>query len=654
MGVNSLLGIGIKSMAASYAGMQVTGHNIANANVTGYSRQQVELATSQGQFSGSGFFGKGVDVTTVKRAHSDFLTHEAVLSKSVASMDSTRLDLLSQLEGVFKPGAQGLGQASSQFLNAMVDLANRPADNATREVVMARAGEMSRRFYDASRTITTLQVNLNSDLKNQVNEINQLARNIAQANDKLAQIVGVGQPANDLLDERDRLIAKLNTLVQVSTLPAQDGTVSVFLGSGQRLVLASKGAQLETLQDADDPSRMAVGFIDGKLRRAVGLNELGGGSIAGLLQFQNKDLVDARNMVGRLSAAIAGAVNAQQQVGVNLYRPIGSVPSEAVFSIGAPRVVPNAVNAVDVNGNAIGQVGVTVTTPGALKASEYALRADPAGAPGVWEITRLSDGHAQSINSGDVVDGFRVDIGVPAPLPGDRYLLQPVSQAAVGMKLLLDDVRDLAAASPLEATAIPTATGTLNIETLRMLKAPPLPDHTVRITFTDNAGNYQWDLLDSAGSLVSSQTDQWAPGDSIPKPPIDMNGFELKLLGVPRTGDQIVVKPADPNNFAQNNGNALALAALRDSAIVDGETATDAYSSAMANVGVRVQGAKSTSAITTALADAAESARAGDSGVNLDEEAARLIQYQQSYQAAARVLQVAQKLVDTLLASTGG
>ena len=186
-----------------------------------------------------------------------------------------------------------------------------------------------------------------------------------------------------------------------------------------------------------------------------------------------------------------------------------------------------------------------------------------------------------------------------------------------------------------------------------MLSLPPNPNDTVRITFTSDAGNYQWDLLDSSGAVLSSATGVWQAGESIPVPPADMNGFELKLLGVPRASDVFMIEPADPAQLSQNNGNALSLAALRDALIVEGVTATDAYAAAMSDVGVRVQGGTTSAQISQAMSQQAQSAHANASGVNLDEEAARLIQYQQSYQAAAKVLQVAQSVFDTLL-SVGG
>ena len=191
-------------MSANYAALATTGHNIANANVAGYSRQQVELATASGQFTGAGFFGKGVDVATVTRAHDEFLTREAATAGSLAAMDSTRLGLLNQLESVFPTGEQGVGHAAGQFLNSMVDLAARPADAATRQVVLARAGEVADRFAAAGGQLDVLQLAVQEDLKANVAEINQLARNVAELNQRIASVLGLGHSPNDLLDQRDQ------------------------------------------------------------------------------------------------------------------------------------------------------------------------------------------------------------------------------------------------------------------------------------------------------------------------------------------------------------------------------------------------------------------------------------------------------------------
>jgi flagellar hook-associated protein 1 FlgK len=224
---------------------------------------------------------------------------------------------------------------------------------------------------------------------------------------------------------------------------------------------------------------------------------------------------------------------------------------------------------------------------------------------------------------------------------------------------VLDDVRGLAAASPATATLAAANQGTASVAALRVVSTGFDPSLDARVSFSSDSGDYAWELRDRvSNALVSSGTGTWSAGS-----PIALNGFELQLNGVPKNGDRVDVgRTAYP---AANNGNALALVALRDVAMVGrlplsggglggGATITDAYASAMAGIGVRVQTASAASNISTVVANQAELARSSETGVNLDEEAARLIQYQQSYQAAAKVLQIAQSVFETLLQTASG
>jgi flagellar hook-associated protein 1 FlgK len=648
------MSLGVRAMFADYAALQTTSNNIANANVAGYSRQQVDLETAKGQYTGAGFFGKGVNVTTVTRSYDQFLTREAANSKSLASMDKARLDQLNQLEQIFPTGESGIGYASGQLLNSMVDLASNPQDASTRQVVLSRASDVALRFTSAAGQVDMLQAGVRSDLENSVKSVNELAKNIANVNDKIAAVIGAGHAPNDLLDERDRLVSQLSDLVQVTTLPASDGTIGVFIAGGQRLVLGSQSSQLQVQNDATDPSRAAIAILDSGIPRNLPSALLTGGTIAGLLNFQNKDLVDARNMLGQMAAAFAGRLNEQQSLGLDLRSPPGA--GAALFSVGAPRALANSNNLKDASGNFVTTVTLTTTDATQLQPSDYSLQADPAN-PGYYTLTRLTDGKVSTIASGDVVDGMRIDVA-PAAAPDDRFLLQPVGRAANGMARVLDDPRGVAAASPVTATVGSANTGTATVGSLKVTSSSIDPTLTATVTFNSSSGNYDWQLLDSSNNLVSNGSSVWVPGQ-----PISINGFDLSLNGVPANGDVFTVqKTAYP---ASNNGNALAMAAMRDEALVGrtlnasgqpggGNTITDAYASAMADVGVRVQSAESTSTTSAAVAAQAEQQRSGQAGVNLDEEAAHLIQYQQAYQAAAKVLQIAQSVFDTLLKTAGG
>jgi flagellar hook-associated protein 1 len=465
MGASPIMSLGIKAMAANFAALQATGHNIANANVDGYSRQSAVLATSPGQFTGAGFFGRGVDVVTVTRSHNEFLTRETTNAQSLASMDSARLTQLQRLEGVFQPGESGLGYAATELFNAMVDLGSHPADGATRQVVLARASDLAQRFNEAGSALDTAQNGVTAELRASVADINRLAQGIASTNQRIAALKGAGQPPNDLLDERDRLISELSSLVQVSTVEADDGTVGVFIAGGQRLVLGDDAATLRPMADPDNLKLSALGIVTGGELRVIPADGLGGGSLNGLLRFQNDDLQAGVQMLDQLAQSLVESVNAQQVLG---FDQLGN-PGEPLFT------------------------------------------------------------------------------------PVDPLLASP----ALSVRVAITDPRGLAAAS---ATA--------------------------------------------------------------------------------------------------DNGNALELTALRDEAFVNtakfpNTTFVEAYAQLVGEIGVRVQGAQAAADISAAVATSAETARASKSGVNLDEEAAMLIQYQQSYQAAAKILQIAQSVFKELLETAG-
>ena len=677
MGSSALMALGMRAMTANYAALQATGNNIANVNTVGYSRQSVELETAGGQFTGAGFFGKGVNISTVVRAHDQFLTREAATTRSVAAADAARSSQLQQLEKVFAIGESGVGYAAQQLYSAFVDVANRPQDASARQVVLARAGELAARLRSAGEQIDTIQAGVTQEIKANVASVNMLSSRIAELNNKIAMVKGSGHAPNDLLDRRDQAVNELSQFIQVSTIAADDGTLSVFIGGGQKLVLGTQATQLAAVPDPFDPSKVQLGINDSGAIREMPIELVTGGSLAGLLRFQNNDLTDARNLVGQIASAIAGSLNEQQSLGLDLGQPPGAgVP---ILAVGNPVTLPATGNAtvagvpvasyIDGSGNRVPTVGLTIVDTKELQASDYELFADPNLPAGSYRLTRLSDGTQQTVTNGDVVDGFRIDVTTPAPASRDRFLLRPVGTAARNTSLVLDDPKGLAAASPVAATFGIDNTGTATLASLAATSSDPAsPELNATIAFTNDAGDYTWELRDAGGTLVRSGTGTWTAGQPIrtedwtPATPTQRYEWELNLTGVPRNGDTIAVeRTAIP---AADNGNAKALLALRDAAIVGqrtlsngtvvpGTTVTDAYANVLADVGVRVQGAKLSEQMSATIAADAKEAQSARSGVNLDEEAARLIQFQQSYQAAAKMLQVAQSVFDTLLQTAG-
>ena len=653
MGASTLMGIGTRAMFANYAALQTTGNNIANANTQGYSRQQVELSTAKGQYTGAGFFGQGVNVTTVTRSYDRFLTAQAASTNSIASADTARNEQLTQLENVFPLGEKGLGYAAGQLLNAFVDVANNPQDSASRQVVLTRAQEMSTRFANAGAQLNTLQIGVTQDVRSAVATLNSQAQQLADLNKQISALNGTGQPPNDLLDQRDQLISDISSQINVTTIQADDGSIGLFIGGGQSLVLGSTANTLKASPDDYDPAKVKIALTEGGVDRPVLSQSITGGSIAGLLRFQNEDLSAARNLLGQMAVAISGAVNQQQSLGLD-----GGQPASAgapIFSVGAPRTLPAKANTGDAS------FGLTVTDSTHVQASDYELRFDGTS----YSMTRLSDNTqvASGLSAADLaigvqVDGLTLQLNAGTSASGDRYLLQGVATASAEMKTVLANPKGLAAASMVTSSFAVTNTGTATAASLGVVDSTAYdPALTARFTFNTDTGDYSYDMLDASNAIVSSGTGTWMAGQ-----PIAVNGFELQLSGVPRSGDIVSVAPtASP---ASNNGNALNFVALANSAfvgvetlangtVIPGKTITDAYATTVSDIGVRVQSAKSAAGISSSAAATAETTRANKAGVNLDEEAARLIQFQQSYQAAAKMLQVAQSVFDTLLQTAG-
>ena len=645
--MSALMSIGKTAMFASYAALQTTSNNIANANTPGYSRQQTQLADAAGQFTGSGFFGKGVDVTSVTRAYDKYLTNQAVSASSTASADAARLDKLTQLESVFPTGDSGLGSASGAFINAFVDLSNNPSDSSARQVVLSKAQDLASRFSAASDQLASLQTGVTQDVKTQVDSLNSLAKQVATLNSQIANLKGSNQPPNQLLDQRDQLISKIADIVNVTTVAADDGSVGVFVGGGQSLVLGSNANTVKAVPDTFDPSKVMLTMVEGSATRQIPPDSLAGGSLAGLMKFQNEDLTSANNLLGQMATAISGAVNEQQALGLDLGQPASA--GAPIFSVGAPRALAASGN----TGTAV--LSVTVSDSSKVQASDYSMSFDGTN----YSLTRNVDNTtaggpytAAQLATGVQVDGVTIQLTGGAAASGDRFLLQPVATAAQSMKSVLASTKGIAAASPFTGSVGVDNKGTATVDSLTAVSPSYNGALSADITFTSAAGAYSWSLSDG-----STGTGTWTAGT-----PISLNGFELNLSGVPANGDTISVVPTV--STSSNNGNALGFAKLGTTGIVsqngagggtaNGISITDAYASALASIGVRVQGGKTAATLSAAVSTQAETARANQAGVNLDEEAARLIQYQQSYQAAAKILQVAQAIFDTMLQTAAG
>lgn len=639
--------------------LQTVGNNISNVNTPGYSRQTAALQTVEGQFSGDGYIGKGVDVATINRSYSTFLNRQSTLAGAISAGDTARSDKLRQLENLFPGGTNALGAAVGDMLNAFSDVATAPTDITARTVALTKVDETAKRINSTSQNLDELQAAVKLELTQKITVINTVASNIAKVNEKIARAQGNGQPPNDLLDQRDQLIRDLNKYVQTSSIAADDGSIGLFVGASP-LVLNSTAATLALVKDDyGDPLKNKIAFVSHGASTTLDENMLGGGEIPGLLRFQNTDLAEARNLLGRYTFAVGESMNVQHKLGLDLSGTPGSNLFVLAQVSDPGNILPPASPAILNTGSA--SLALAVNDMSKFAASDYEVVFSNATS---GSITRKSDGLIVTFPQTPpttapilaTLDGLDISLTAGAANLGDRFLLKPFSHSASTIRAEFAAPRQLAVASPIVGKMGTTNTGSLQQISLTAKMNPPVSTTTtpVVLKFID-ASNYSVNgvgpVAYTSGQVINSDPD-----------PL-LNEWSLVLQGVPKAGDTFTVldikntstdpltnRPYNNNvNLALNSGNASAMTGLRDAALFDGAALTDGYAGLIAQLGVRTQSAAYTAEVSAGLAATLETDRTGVAGVNLDEEAAKLLQYQQAYQASAKVIQIAQGIFDTLI-----
>ena len=656
----SLLNVGARALLANQVALQTAGHNIANVNTPGYSRQTVVLQTVQGQFTGGGYIGQGVDVQTILRNQSELLTRQSAAAGSTQAADSVRAERLGQLQDIFSGGTSGLGAAINDMMNAFSDVVSSPTDITARTVALTRIDETAARMRTAADRLTEIAYTSTEQLKSSVTAVNSLAAQMASVNEQIARAKGNGQTPNDLLDTRDQIIRQINQYVQTTQIPADDGTVGLFVAGSQPLVLGTTATSLSIDEASQFPGSGQVKLFfnrPGATPIEMDENMLGGGTISGLLRFNNTDLAEGRNLLGRMATAIGMTMNAQQNLGLTLDGAVG----KDLFSV--PTSMPGYTSGAGVG-------SVSFSDPTQFAASDYEIRFTTGTA---GQVVRLSDGKSTPFTDAAnlatlQIDGLSFNLTTPGA-PGERVLFKPFSTAASNIQALVYSPRDLAAANPINAAMGTSNGGTLQLAGLKATGVPNppglvLPANADAAAVPPILGGVQlqfnagppttYDVLDRGTSPPTTMATAQPYTSGVP---ISINGWEVTLQGTPNAGDTVVIGNAlDPqygDTFTRNSGNATSLMSLRDVKMFDEASLTDGYAGAMAQVGTRTQSAKFASDLSSTIASNLERDRTAVSGVNLDEEAAKLIQYQQAYQASSKMIQIAQSIFDSLLQGLG-
>ncbi|QDL56116.1 flagellar hook-associated protein FlgK [Rhodoferax aquaticus] len=639
-----ILNIGVRALQANQLALQTAGNNISNVNTVGYSRQSVIMETVEGQFTGAGYIGYGVSVVTIQRNLNEFLTRQSTLAGSVKAADVTRSEYLKQLEGLFEGGSGGLGASVNEMLNAFADVASAPTDLTARTVALTRVDEAAARMRSSSLKIDDLQQGLAQALTQKVATINTLAQSVAEVNHEIIKINGNGQSPNDLLDRRDQLVREINQYVQTTGIASQDGGLNLFIGGSQALVLGVQSTPIAIVADEfGDITKSKIAISRNGQSFTLDENTLGGGEISGLLRFQNTDLTEGRNLLGRMTLAVSTAMNDQHKLGLDLNGAAGgNLFTPATFGTSNIRIpaAPATLN------TGTGALALAIADVSKFVASDYMLQFT-SGTTG--SITRRSDGKVSTFDFGTTnpvtIDGLNISIPSGTPANGDRYLLKPFSTSAGTITSAFSTPAALAVASPVSGRMGTGNTGSMQ-QTSLVARSNPVSATPVTLTFTSPTSYTRSDDPTPATPFSHTYTAGQAIEGTYPAT-APLSEWSLVLQGSPKLGDTFTV---GPNQYPKlNAGNASAMMALRDKPMFDGSALTDGYAGLISQLGIRTQSAAYAAQVSTTIAANLETNRTAVSGVNLDEEAGKLIQYQQAYQASAKVIQIAQSVFDTLI-----
>jgi flagellar hook-associated protein 1 FlgK len=651
-----ILSIGKTGLFAAQTGITTAGNNIANANVPGYSRQVVVQSTASTQNFGFGFIGSGTQVAEIKRFSDSFLNSQVQSAQASSSALDTFNAQIGQIDNMLADNTTGLTPALQNFFNGVQDVASDPASAASRQALLSTGDALAASFQSLSGRLNEIRDGINSQITSNVTLINSYAQQIAQLNDKISaySAAGTAQP-NDLLDQRDQLVLDLNKQVKATVVPGDNNSLTVSIGSGQPLVVGKQSYALAATPSPTDPNRLEVGYVTGSKISVLPESALSGGQLGGLLDFRSSTLDPTQNALGRLALTLASTFNAQSRLGQD---PSGSPGGD--FFVQAPVAVSKSQN------NALSStmaVGATISDPTKLTTSDYKLAFDGSN----FTVTRLSDNQKTVINPfpqtvPQTIDGIDFSVSGSAAT-GDSFLVQPTINGASHLALAITDPAKIASAAPISTGAPLTNTGTAKIGEGSVDSNYLTPGNALSapltLTFDQATGTLSGfpagqdvTVTDSNGVVTSYP----APAGAVPYAAgssYNFGGVNIDFSGRPGNGDTFTVGPN--TGAVGDNRNMRLLGALQTKPILNGGSATyqSGYAQLVSFVGNKAREAQVNGQASTSLLAQATASQQQVSGVNLDEEATNLLKYQQAYQAAGKLMQIASTLFNSVLAIGG-
>ncbi|MBT8441486.1 MAG: flagellar hook-associated protein FlgK [Gammaproteobacteria bacterium] len=632
--MSNLLNNALTGIRASQAALTTTSNNVANAATEGYSRQRVNLVEQPSAPGRGGLvIGNGVKVAGVERVYDNFLANSLQTVTMSEGRAQVMFDLSQRLDGLLGNPDLAIGDSVQRFFD-QAEILNQDATSPVARRQLITEGEtLVERFRQLDTQLNTMSNEVDLRLRDSISTANRLAADIAEINLRIT--TSSSDSPNDLLDQRELLLKKLGNEIDYTVVRQNNGSVNVLIGSGQPLVLASQSFELALQQNEFDGARLELAYDDGNTLQSI-TDKIGGGKLAGLLDFRDEALGRARNDLGMVALGITEAFNAQHREGMDLNGSLGG----DFFSPFGPRVTASAAN------TGTGSVNATVADATSVQPREYLMRYDGA----TWQFFDAANGAVVTpTGTGTgadpfVIDGLEITVAAGAAA-GDKFVVQPVKFATGEFVMSINDPAKIAAAGPVSATR---SLANLSNTTIAPPGVNDVTDanllQTVDIVF-DDATTFR--IFDTGGTDLTGPIAYVDGGD------ISYNGWTTQILGTPEAGDTF--RLASTGGNSGDNRNAIELAQVASAGYFAGGQLSLANIGAnlVANVGSVAARSSHELSTQSALREQVELEIESVSGVNLDEEAVNLLKYQEAYMAASRVISVANQLFQNLLNELG-
>ncbi|MEM6984164.1 MAG: flagellar hook-associated protein FlgK [Pseudomonadota bacterium] len=663
----NLLNIANSGIRANSELLQTTSKNIANVNTEGYVRERTEFTT---------MIDNQVSRGQTYRLLNEFAQKQLNRDTSNKSFFDQFVSEASRVDQIFSEKSNSLSTSINSMFNNVQEALNQPSSTVARSLVMSDAQNLIDQMDRLAGIVSEQKAVVNEQLEIFSEEANTLIESISSLNQEIAGVHGTKNEADasSAYNERDKAIRDLSKLIDIETLDGPNGEKQVFMGTGEAVVMQNGSFNLFSISGDPDANFKEL-RLDVNGGQAVPLEidptKLKG-KIGGLLAFRDDILVPAQNQIGQMGIALADSFNQQNRLGMDANGELGGdifdIPTVSAFVYQANTGTANMSATVEAGkGSELPASDFVITytgNPNEVSIQPIDNKGEPLGSASLAVIPPSGIIDSAAITSGE---SFGLELNVTgAGNAGDQFQIKLNSGAAGNISLTTGRGEDIALASPIRTAdgLDNTGTGTISpgdvsdVTTGSFTNPLGLANGPINIVKTANANEYQ--LTDGNGTTTFTVT---PPANNIlaqAGAPYDGYGFDFNIEGVPATGDTFNLEFNEGGFDDNRNGQKLANLQNTDlvrqnvvaSASADNhKTLNQAYAGLVTDVGVVTSQAMTNGAAFDALAQQSEAWYESLSGVNLDEEAANLLRFQQSYAASAQVLSAARSIFDTLLSA---